>query len=94
MSDIKTITAKWDCKSEKSENYILLNMIHAMAGHYATRGDKSWSLSSTATTDNYILTVWTNGIVDIKAETYKDWCYGVANEHCYTMEKTCGETNG
>lgn len=85
--EIKTITASWDCESEKSETYRLLNMIHLMAGQSATSGDKEWTLSSTATTESYVLTTWTNGIVDIKAESYKNGRYDAAHKHCYTMEK-------
>lgn len=80
---IEPITASWDCKGEKSREYRCLNMIHAMAGQSAQSNDSQWKLKATATYDDYVLTVWTNGIVDIKAESWKR--EGVAVKHEYSM---------
>lgn len=90
MSDIKTIGASWDCESEKTEVYRLLNMIHAMAGQEATQSGKSWSLGATSTQDDYVMTEWTNGIVRITAETYKDFDGSVCS-HYYQLAKARGE---
>jgi len=80
---IETISARWDCKGRKSEKYRLLNMIHAMAGIDARNKNSQWSLRSTSTCDDFVMTTWTNGIVNIKAETYKD--DGDEILHVYTM---------
>lgn len=84
MSDIKPISARWDCKSEKTETYRLLNMVHAMAGSDATKPNPSWRLRATATYDDYVMTEWSNGIVRIKAETHKD-NEGLPCFHVYTL---------
>ena len=82
----KTITASW-CKDdgERSDVYRLLNMVHAMAGRDANSERPSWDLKSTATHEHYIMTVWTNGIVDVTAET--EYQYGDRDNprHTYTM---------
>ena len=80
---IKTLTAS-STNEDQSDIYRLLNMIHAMAGAQACKKVGSWELSRTATYDDYVLTVWTNGIVDIKAETYKDYERN-PTEHIYTL---------
>jgi hypothetical protein len=60
-------------------------MIHAMAGVQACHDHcGNWELSRTATYSDYVLTVWTNGIVDVKAETHKDY-EGNPIEHIYTL---------
>lgn len=79
MSEIKAITAAND-GAERSEVYRLLNMIHVMAGRCAVAKVDGWMLKSTCTMDEYVNTVWTNGVVDIKAETWPDF-----NEHRYTL---------
>ena len=91
----KTITASW-CKDdgERSEAYQLLSMVHAMAGRDAYSPRPSWSLKATATHDDYVMTTWTNGIVDVIAET--EYQHGDRNNprHTYTM-RACvkdGET--
>ena len=84
MSEIKTISAS-NAGEEKSEVYRLLNTIHAMAGRCAVAKIDGWSLSETCTMDNYVRTVWTNGIVDVIAETWPDF-----GEHTYTLRKCIG----
>ncbi len=84
---IETIQAEWvntSNESEKSETYRLLNMIHVMAGNNANTEDKTWSLRATCTDSDYVLTEWTNGIVDIVAETYKNH-FGRVEKHIYTL---------
>jgi hypothetical protein len=66
---IETITAN---SSEKDDVYRLLNMVHVMAGSAANSNKKDWQLARTCTQEDYALTVWTNGIVDIEARTWKD----------------------
>lgn len=82
--EIKTISAS-SANEDQKDTYRLLNMIHGMAAAQACHGHcGKWSLSRTATYSDYVLTVWTNGIVDIKAETHKDY-EGNPIEHIYTL---------
>ena len=76
---IETISAEWDCISDKSEVYQLLNMIHAMCG-----SSPSFYLKCTATYPDYVETVWTNNIVDVEAVTRK--VNGEAISHSYSMK--------
>lgn len=85
MSEIKAITAGND-GTEKSEVYRLLNMVHVMAGRCAVAKVDGWELKATCTTDEYIKTVWTNGIVDVQAETWPDF-----GEHRYAIIGCVGE---
>ena len=85
MSEIKPISASWDCKSEKTEVYRLLNMVFAMAGNQATKKYSDWYLGATATQNDYVMTEWTNGIVRIIAETYKD-CDGRPCSHFFELK--------
>ena len=82
----KTITASW-CKDdgERSDVYRLLNMVHAMAGRDANSERPSCDLKSTATHEHYIMTMWTNSIVDVIAET--EYQHGNRDNprHTYTM---------
>ena len=82
---IKTISAS---STNENEQYRLLRMIHRMAGRCAVAKIDNWRLSRTATYDDYVLTVWTNGIVDIKAETNK---YPQGDEHFYQLSKVIEE---
>ncbi len=78
---IKTIRAKsGDCQTE--DVYRLLVLTHRMAGALAVEKIGGWQLSKTATFDDFVLTEWTNGIINIKAETNK-WHSG--DEHIYTL---------
>lgn len=74
---IKTITANSE-EDFGGEKYELLKMVYAMAAKHP-----DFEIKSTATqfSDEYFLTVWTNNIVDITAESIK----GV---HTYTYEAT------
>lgn len=69
MSDIKPIYAN---SAEGGEVYRLLNMVHVMAGALANSPSKQFTLARTNSDSRYgpIITVWTNGIVDIEACTY------------------------
>ena len=87
----KTITASWrKDDGERSDVYRLLGIVHAMAGRDANSPRPSWSLKATATHDYYIMTMWTNGIVDVIAET--EYRHGDINNqrHTYTM-RACVE---
>ena len=78
---IETIRAN---SREGGEVYRLLNMVHSMAGSLANSPRKEFQLSRTQSDPMYgpIVTVWTNGIVDIEARTYKD---EVPAYHVYSM---------
>lgn len=80
---IKTIKATnaLDDNGDKSDVYRLLNMVHAMAGRCAVAKVDSWELKSTCTMEYYVMTTWTNGIVDVVAESYP-----LENEHVYTLK--------
>lgn len=84
MTDIKTIRAG-NAGVEKSETYRLLNMIHVMAGRCAVAKLDGWELGETCTSEEYVRTTWTNGIVDVIAETWPDF-----GEHTYTLRKCIG----
>lgn len=86
--EIKTITANSD---EGGEVYSLLNLVHCMAGSLANSDRKEWQLSHTNSDSYYgpILTVWTNGIVDIEARTWKN---GGGPYHEYTLKAVCKES--
>lgn len=92
---ISPITASYFCDgSEKSDVFRLLNMIHAMAGDSTVTGARSWQLSKTATQENYVLTEWTNGIVNVGAETFKDYGGEPTSHHYYLRPvQTEDETN-
>jgi len=87
----KTITASW-CKDdgERSDVYRLLNLVHAMAGRDANSPRPLWSLKATATHDDYVMTMWTNGIVDVIAETKYQHGDRDNPRHTYTM-RACVE---
>lgn len=82
----KTITASW-CKEdgERSDVYRLLGIVHAMAGRDANSPRPSWELKATAALDCYVKTVWTNGLVDITAETEYPQGDRDNPRHTYTM---------
>lgn len=67
------------------EVYRLLNMVHSMAGSLAVNSPKKeFTLARTNSDETYgpIVTVWTNGIVDIEART---WHEGDDRYHEYSM---------
>lgn len=57
------------------EIYRLLNMAHQMAGSLANSPSKQFTLAATQSDPQYgpIVTVWTNGIVDIEAKSWGDY---------------------
>lgn len=71
MSDIKPIRAN---SRDGGEVYRLLNMVHVMAGMLANEPKKGFTLAATQSSPEYgpIVTVWSNGIVDIEARTWRD----------------------
>lgn len=82
------ILCTWDEGGEKSETDHLINMVHAMAGKMAQTGAGNWKLHSTCTDYDYVMTAWNNGIVTVKAETYKN--QGHPDRHVYSMFKDGG----
>lgn len=88
MGEIKPINAN---SEDRGEVYRLLNMIHAMAGQMAQTGAGKWNLLRVGTTDDWALTVWGNGIVEVGAETWKA-VEGVRSEqHRYWLRPTSEE---
>ncbi|WP_348826626.1 hypothetical protein [Halomonas sp. RT37] len=83
MSDIRPISAS---SSNPDDVYRLLVMTHCMAGSLAIAKKDGWRLARTATFPSYVMTVWTNGIVDIGAETDKDYG-GTPEHHRYWLNK-------
>ena len=71
MSAIKPINAN---SRDGGEVYRLLNMVHVMAGALANSPSKMFTLGSTQSDPQYgpIVTVWTNGIVDVTARSWND----------------------
>lgn len=74
MSDIQPIRAN---STEGGEVYRLLVMLHSMAGSLANEPKKHFQLARTNSDETFgpITTVWTNGIVDIEARTWRDIGY-------------------
>ena len=67
----------------KDDVYRLLSLVHSMAGYLAIAKSGEWELKATCTMPpEYVLTVWTNGIVDVKAETR----HGVHEYSMYAVE--------
>lgn len=65
--------------SNKNEVYRLLNAMHVMAGQMACAKVGGWGIKSTCTLPpEYVMTTWTNGVVDLIAETRN-------GEHEYSM---------
>ena len=58
-------------------------MIHAMAGMLANSDNKQFQLARTCTERDYVFTEWTNGIVDVGAETFKDYSGEAVSHHYY-----------
>ena len=78
---IETIKAN---SKDGGDVYRLLVMVHSMAGSLANSHRKEFSLARTQSDPMYgpIVTVWTNGIVDIEARTYRN---EVPAYHEYSM---------
>lgn len=81
---MSAITAIHANSRDGGEVYRLLNMVHVMAGRLANSPTKDFQLARTNSDPSYgpIVTVWTNGIVDIEARTWRD---GEAPYHEYSM---------
>ena len=58
-----------DSYSAKDEAYRLLNMVHVLAGQLAQYKDSGWKLKSCYTGEGEADTTWTNGIVDVTAQS-------------------------
>lgn len=69
---IKTVSAN---SREGGEVYLLLNMVHVMAGRLANSPSKDFQLARTNSNPMFgpIVTVWTNGIMDIEARSSGDY---------------------
>lgn len=88
--ELLEMAAEWDCESRKSDTYKLINMIHAMAGSLAVANKDRWCLSKTATYTDHVLTVWTNGIVEVGAETDRN-INGESYRHKYWIKPVTEE---
>jgi len=64
-----------------------MNIIHAMAGRCAVANVDGWKLAETCTMSHYVRTTWTNGIVDVTAESCPD-----NGDHWYTMKQCAKES--
>lgn len=84
MTDIEPIHAN---SREGGEVYRLLNMVHAMAGSLANSPSKLFTLARTQSNPAFaIVTVWTNGIVDIEAKTWRNDESGEPPYHEYSLK--------
>lgn len=89
MSEIKTIRAN---SRDGGDVYRLLNMVHQMAGMLANEPKKSFTLARTQSDPSFaIVTVWTNGIVDIEAKTWRNDASGGEPYHEYSMTRVKAE---
>ncbi|QHJ83056.1 MAG: hypothetical protein [Caudoviricetes sp.] len=77
---------------EGGEVYRLLNLVHSMAGSLANSPRKEFTLARTNSDPMFspIVTVWTNGIVDIEARTWRD---GDEPYHEYSMTPVVKEND-
>lgn len=93
MSEIKPIHAN---SVDRGDVYRLLNMVHAMAGQMAQTKAGRWELLRVGTTDDWALTVWGNGIVEVGAETWKEIPGFRSEKHHYWLRPTHngGESDG
>lgn len=68
MSDLGPIRAN---STEGGDVYRLLRLTHQMAGMLANSSGKAFHLAMTQSDPQYgpIVTVWSNGIVDLRAES-------------------------
>ena len=87
MSTIKPIYAN---SREGGEVYRLLNMVHVMAGALANSPSKQFTLARTQSEPMFgsIVTVWTNGIVDVEA---RSWDEDGERYHEYSMTQVKAE---
>ena len=86
MMTISKIIASSD---NKDDVYRLLNLVHSMAGSLAVAKAGGWSLKETCTMPpEYVMTTWTNGIVDVRAVTTD------LTHHEYSLYATAEPNNG
>ena len=86
---MKIIQSTWNHGDEKTDEQHMLSMIHSMAGQLAQQKLGNWQLSRTATDSNYVMTEWTNGIIEVIAETWK--VGGEPSSHFYTIRQAVRE---
>lgn len=88
MSSIEPIHAN---SRDGGEVYRLLNLVHVMAGRLANSSTKDFQLARTNSNPMFgpIVTVWTNGIVDIEA---RSWNEGDEPYHEYSMVPAAKES--
>lgn len=91
MSNIKPVHAN---SRDGGEVYRLLNMVHSMAGSLANSPRKEFTLARTNSDPQYgpIVTVWTNGIVDVEARTWPAEYEGGERYHEYSMTAAVKES--
>lgn len=91
MKDIKPIHAN---SRDGGEVYRLLNLVHAMAGQLANEPKKAFTLARTNSDPQYgpIITVWTNGIVDVEARSWPAEYEGGDRYHEYSMTRAVKES--
>jgi hypothetical protein len=89
MSDIKPIRAN---SRDGGDVYRLLVLVHTMAGSLANSPRKEFTISRTQSEPMFgpIVTVWTNGIVDIEARSWNE--YG-ERYHEYALTPVVRETD-
>lgn len=80
---------------EGGEVYRLLNLVHSMAGSLANSPRKEFTLARTNSDPQYgpIVTVWTNGIVDVEARTWPAEYEGGERYHEYSMTAVVKEND-
>ena len=84
MKDIKPVYAN---SRYGGEVYRLLNLVHVMAGMLANEPKKHFTLARTNSDPTFgpIVTVWTNGVVDVEARTWPADHDGGERYHEYSM---------
>ncbi|BBI47385.2 hypothetical protein [Pseudomonas phage HU1] len=92
MSNIKPVHAN---SRDGGEVYRLLNLVHVMAGMLANEPKKHFTLARTSSDSSCfgpIVTVWTNGIVDVEARTWPAEYEGGERYHEYSMTAVVKES--
>ncbi len=92
---ILNVKAEWhvkDGEEEKTDEYKMINLINVMAGNLANSNDKGFFLSRTCTESRYVYTEWSNGIIEVGAETFKDY-NGEPTSHHYYIRPCEEQTN-
>lgn len=91
MKVIKLVHAN---SRDGGEVYRLLNLVHVMAGMLANEPNKHFTLARTNSDSNYgpIVTVWTNGVVDVEARTWPAEYEGGERYHEYSLTAVVKES--